>query len=398
MKYSLANNNWGIEEINAAKAVLDSQQCTMGKLVSEFEEKFAKSVGSKYAIMSNSGSSANLLAVSALLYRKNGVKLQKGDEVLVPAISWSTTYYPIHQNGLSMRFVDIDLNTLNIDENKLERAITPKTKALFAVNLLGNPNNFNKIKEICKKYNLLLLIDNCESQASTYNGLESGSLGDLGTYSFFFSHMMNSIEGGMTVTNDNELAQILLSLRAHGWLRQLPDENLICNKSGDHFEDSFKFVLPGYNLRPSEINAAIALEQLKKMDKFITDRRTNYKTFISELNKRNLQKYLKTQLPTENSNPSWFGFSIILQDKLEGNRKIVTQKLLEANIDCRPIVAGSFVKNPVIKYMEYSISENLNNAEIVDKNGLFIGNNPGDLTLEINYFFDTIEKIIKDIP
>jgi CDP-6-deoxy-D-xylo-4-hexulose-3-dehydrase len=201
----------------------------------------------------------------------------------------------------------------------------------------------------------------------------------------------------MTTCNDLSTYECILSLRAHGWLRNLPNENTLCNKSGDPFEDSFKFVLPGYNLRPSEINAAIGLEQLKKLPSFIEDRRNNYKTFITELNKRNLDKYLKTQTPTENSNPSWFGFSLILQDKLLGNRKIVTNKLLEANIDCRPIVAGSFIKNPVIQYMNHSISGDLNNAEIVDKNGLFIGNNQGDLTNEINYFFDTIEEIIKSI-
>jgi CDP-6-deoxy-D-xylo-4-hexulose-3-dehydrase len=144
--------------------------------------------------MSNSGSSANLLAISSLLYRKFEISLQKNDEILVPSISWSTTYYPIHQNGLSMRFVDINLDTLNIDENKLEAAITQKTKAIFAVNLLGNPCNYKKIKEICTRYNLLLIIDNCESQAATYDGIECGTIGDIGTYSFFFSHMMNSIE------------------------------------------------------------------------------------------------------------------------------------------------------------------------------------------------------------
>lgn len=393
MKYSLASNTWDEKEINAGKAVLDSQMCTMGKLVKEFEEKFAESVGCKYAVMSNSGSSANLLAISALMYSKNG--LNAGDEVLVPAVSWSTTFYPIHQNGLALRFVDINLNTLNIDEDKLEKSITEKTKAIFAVNLLGNPCNYNKIKDVCSKYNLKLIIDNCESQCATYNNQECSTLGDIGTTSFFYSHMMNSIEGGISITNDIELYEIMISLRAHGWLRNLSDQNTIFNKSGDPFEDSFKFVLPGYNLRPCEINAAIGLEQLKKLPKFVDDRRNNYKMFISELNKRNLSKYLKTQTPTENSNPSWFGFSIILQDKLSGNRKLVTQKLKDADIDCRPIVAGNFVKNPVIKYMEHSIYGNLDNAELIDKNGLFIGNNHGDLTPEIMYFFDTIETIIK---
>ena len=396
-KYLLACSSWNGLEEQAAIDVIKSGNCTMGKITLEFEKKFASSVGSKYAVMSNSGSSANLLAISALCSGISPLNLKVGEEILVPAVSWPTTYYPIHQNNLIMRFVDISLDTLNIDETKIEEAITPKTKAIFAVNLLGNPNNFNVIKEICKKHNLILLIDNCESQSATYNNQECGTVGDVGTYSFFFSHMMSTIEGGMTVCNDLSLYERLLCIRAHGWLRNLPDRNTIQNKSGDIFEDSFKFALLGYNLRPTEINAAIGLEQLKKLPKFIEDRRSNHKTFIAELDKRNLRQYLKPQATTEHSNPSWFGFSVILCDKLSGQRKLVARKLIDANIECRPIVAGSFIKNPVIQYMKHSISGTLDNAERIDKDGLFIGNNPGDLTLEIVYFFDTMEKIIKEL-
>lgn len=397
MKYLLAAPSWDDKEINAAKAVLDSGICSMGKIVQDFEEKFAASVGAKYAVMSNSGSSANLLALSALRYGVAPLNLSYNDEILAPAVSWSTSFYPIHQNGFTIRFVDVNIDTLNIDETKIEEAITPKTKAILVVNLLGNPSNFNVIKSVCKKHNLKLIIDNCESQSATYDNLECGSLGDLGTYSFFFSHMMNTIEGGMTVCNDVSLYERLLCIRAHGWLRNLPNNNTIHNKTGDYFEDSFKFVLLGYNLRPTEINAAIGLEQLKKLPKFIENRRDNYKKFITELNVRNLSKYLKTQIPTENSNPSWFGFSIILCDVLSGKRNLVARKLMEKNIECRPIVAGDFTKNPVIQYLDHSISGTLCNAERIDKDGLFIGNNPVDLTNEIMYFFDTMEQIIKEI-
>lgn len=397
MKYSLTTPSWGNEEIEAAKTILNSGMCTMGKTVQDFEKEFAAAIGSKYAVMSNSGSSANLLAIAALRYGIFPYKLNPGDEILVPAVSWSTTFYPIHQNNMIMRFVDISEDTLNIDENKIEAAITSKTKAIFAVNILGNPNNFNIIKGICKKYNLLLLIDNCESQGATYDGKECGSLGDVGTYSFFFSHMMNTIEGGMTICNDKSIYERLICLRAHGWSRQLDNCNTISNKTGDPFEDSFKFFLPGFNLRPSEINAAIGTIQLVKLPRFIELRRNNYKVFISELHKRNLSKYLRPQKPTENSCPSWFGFSMILQDILEGQRKKVASSLIKANIECRPIVAGSFILNPVIQYMEHSISGTLENAERIDRAGLFIGNNPVDLTKEIHYFFDTIEKIIREL-
>lgn len=397
MKYQLASSSWDEREIEAAYAVLKSGKCTMGNIVKEFEEKFALSVGSKYAVMSNSGSSANLLAISALRYGISPFQLNPGDEIIVPVISWATTYYPIHQTQLTMRFVDIDLDTLNIDENKLEAAITSKTKAIFAVNLLGNPNNFSKIKNLCKQYNLILIIDNCESQSAVYDGEEAGSVGDLGTYSFFFSHMMSTIEGGMTVCNDKSIYERLVCLRAHGWLRQLEQVNTICNKTGDVFEDSFKFILPGFNLRPTELNAAIGLVQLDKLPSFIEIRRNNYKIFINEIKKRKLEKYLKSQKPTESSNPSWFGFSVILSDILEGKRKVVSESLIKANIECRPIVAGNFTRNLVVSHMDHSIYGTLENAERVDRDGLFIGNNPIDLTNEIIYFFDTMETIIRQL-
>lgn len=396
MQYQLATPTWGKEEKEEAIKVIQSEMCTMGKKTLEFEKKFANYTGSKYAVFSNSGSSANLLALTALMYRKHGQKLNPGDEILVPAVSWSTTYYPIHQNNLSMRFVDVNLNTLNIDENKIESAITPKTKAILAVNLLGNPCNFDKINEICKKYNLLLIEDNCESMGATYKNKQTGTFGIIGTFSSFFSHHICTIEGGMCVTDDEELYQIMISLRAHGWTRGLPDQNFICNKTGDPFEDSFKFILPGYNLRPNEIYAAIGIMQLNKLNKFINEREINYNIFKDMLYNYNynLINKIKIQQKTENSKPSWFGFSIILNNELSGKRKQITDYLIKNGIECRPIVAGNFAKNPVIQHMNYSIHDTLENAEKIDKDGLFIGNNPTNLSEQIQYFFKKFKEII----
>lgn len=397
MKYSLATESWDENEINAACEVIKSMKCTMGEKCKKFEEEFAKYFGSKYAVFSNSGSSANLLMITALMYRKNGPKLSKGDEVIVPAVSWSTTYYPLHQNGLVAKLVDINKETLNIDENKIEDAITTKTKAIMAVNLLGNPNNFDKLKALCEKYNLILIEDNCESMGALYKGKQCGTFGVMGTYSSFFSHHMCTIEGGVTVTNDEELYQIMISLRAHGWTRGLPDKNFVHDKDGIPFNDLFRFVLPGYNLRPNEVFAAIGLEQLKKLPTMIKERRENANYFISKMyslsfkDPKNL--YFKIQKVTDFSEPSWFGFAIVFYGPLQGKRTEIAKLLMDANIECRPIVAGNFAKNPVINHMEVVIDD-VTNADYIDQNGLFIGNNPGNHKDKIDYFVKNLEEII----
>jgi CDP-4-dehydro-6-deoxyglucose reductase, E1 len=399
MRYPLATESWDDKEIQAACDVIKSMKCTMGEKCKQLEAQFADMFGSKYAIFSNSGSSANLLMMSALMYRNNGMRLEVGDEVIVPAVSWSTTYYPIHQNGLVCCFVDIDKDTLNIDVDKIEKAITSKTKAILAVNLLGNSNNFDKLTEICTKHNLILLEDNCESMGATYKGKYCGTIGLMGTFSTFFSHHINSIEGGITLTNDEELYQIMISLRAHGWTRGLPNKNFVHDKDGIAFNDLFRFVLPGYNLRPNEVFAALGLEQLKKLPKFLEDRTTNASCFIEKMNilKAKHPNMFRYQTITPDSTSSWFGFSIVLEGKLDGKREFVVDNLMSANIDCRPIVAGNFCKNPVIKHMQTRISGNVDCANDIDRNGLFIGNNQGDIKEQITYFAEVFEKILSNI-
>ena len=274
-KFPLACSSWDQKEINAMHQVIESGMFTMGQNVNNFEKKFAKFVNSKFCIMVNSGSSANLLMVASLFYRKFS-PLKRGDEVIVPAVSWGTSYYPLYQYGLKLRFVDIDLNTLNFDLEQLERTITKKTKLILCVNLLGNPNNFSRINEIIGDKKIIILEDNCESMGATFKGKQTGTFGLMGSFSTFFSHHMSTMEGGHIVTDDEEIYHILLSLRAHGWTRNLPKFNHVCGtKSEDSFEESFRFVLPGYNVRPLELEAAIGIEQLKKLPGFITERRRN---------------------------------------------------------------------------------------------------------------------------
>jgi CDP-6-deoxy-D-xylo-4-hexulose-3-dehydrase len=370
-RFPLATLSWGDEEIAAMQRVIASGQFTMGINVQRFERDFASYIGSKYCVMVNSGSSANLLMVAALFYTKNNkMKLKRGDEVIVPAVSWSTTYYPLYQYGLKIKFVDIDLHTLNYDLDQLEQAVSNKTRMIMAVNLLGNPNDFNRINEIIGQRDILLIEDNCESLGARYQDKYAGTFGVMGSFSTFFSHHICTMEGGMIVTDEEELHQILLSLRAHGWTRNLPKHNLVCGeKMDDPFEESFRFVLPGYNVRPIELEGALGIEQLKRLPKIIEERRKN-----GDLLKKSLSAHPDILLQREIGESSWFGFSLIIRPGSNLTRKSLLEKLNHLGFECRPIVAGNFAKNEVVNYFDSEVFGTLINAEYLDQNSLFIGN------------------------
>jgi len=387
MKYPLATSTWDDKELNAIQTVIDKDMYTMGTSVLEFENNFAKFTGSKYAVMVNSGSSANLLAVASLFYSKIP-KLKRGDEVIVPAVSWSTTYYPLYQYGLKLKFVDIDLETLNFDLDALERAITPETKMIFAVNLLGNSNDYETINNLIADRNIILLEDNCESMGADFQGKKTGSFGLMGTFSTFFSHHMATMEGGLVCTDNEELYHVLIAIRAHGWTRHLPKENKVANKSENWFEESFRFILPGYNLRPVEMSGAIGIEQLIKLPNFIEVRRQNAVHF---------QKIFKNHkdliIQKETGNSSWFGFSLVIKPSSTLKREDVIKKLTKSNIDCRPIVSGNFTKNEVMKFFDYEVFETLPNADYIDKHGFFVGNHQIPLEKEIDYLYKVLSEL-----
>jgi CDP-6-deoxy-D-xylo-4-hexulose-3-dehydrase len=377
--YPLATSTWDNKEIDAIKSVIEKDMYTMGSFVSQFEKDFSKFVDSKYAVMTSSGSTANLIAVAALFYTKKP-KLQRGDEVIVPAISWSTTYYPLYQYGLKLKFVDVDMETLNYDIDALKTAVSSKTKMIMAVNLLGNPNEFDTIKSIIKDRDIFIIEDNCESMGATYNGKQAGTFGVVGTFSTFFSHHMATMEGGFVVTDDEEIYHILLSLRAHGWTRNLPKDNKVSNKSDDWFSESFRFVLPGYNVRPVEMSGAVGIEQLKKLPGFLEQRRKNALIF-----KKYFENHSDFIIQKEIGESSWFGFSLIVKSTSKKTRKDIVKTLMENKIDCRPIVTGNFVKNDVMKYFDYSIHKNLKNADYIHENGFFVGNHQINLEEEIKF-------------
>ena len=309
--------------------------------------------------------------MAALRYTQNDkINIPEGAEIIVPAVSWSTTYYPLQQYGLKLKFVDIDLNTLNYDLEALSHAVTDQTRAIMVVNLLGNPNDFDVINNIIDNRQIVMIEDNCESMGATFNDREAGTFGIAGSYSGFFSHHISTMEGGICVTDDEELYHVMLSIRAHGWTRNLPKFNKVTGEKSDNpFEESFRFVLPGYNLRPLEMSGALGLEQLKKLPSLIQGRRSNGKLVQQKLN-----DHPRFMIQQEIGKSSWFGFSLVLRDPSVSSRHQLAKDLVEAGFEVRPIVTGNFAKNKVMKYFNYTIHNQLKNSDYIDTHGLFIGN------------------------
>ena len=386
INYPLATSTWDHLELEAIQSVIDQDIFSMNENVALFEKQFSDFIGRKYCVMVSSGSAANLIATAALFFTKNP-KLKKGDEVIVPAVSWSTTYSPLQQYGLKLKFVDIDLETLNYDLNALKSAVTEKTKMIMVVNLLGNPNDFDIINNIIKGRDIIVFEDNCESMGAEYKGKQAGTFGVVGTFSTFFSHHMATMEGGFVSTDDEEIYHILLSLRAHGWTRNLPQENYVCKKNIDPFEESFRFVLPGYNVRPVEMSGAIGIEQLKKLPLFLQQRRENAKVFV-DLFKDHENFIIQKNI----DNSSWFGFSLIIKRGSKLLRKDLINKLYNNKIECRPIVTGNFTRNDVMRYFDYKIHGTLANADHLHDNGFFVGNGHMPLDNQINFLFEVLSK------
>lgn len=367
MFYPLANTTWDHREYAALQEVIASDRFTMGSRVRAFEQTFAAKFGKRYAVMTSSGSTANLLGMTAAFHHPD-FGFQAGDEVIVPAVSWSTTYFPITQNGMLLRFVDIDPATLNIDLDKVEAAITPRTKMVFAVNLLGNPVEADRLRKICKDAGIFLAEDNCESMGAKLGTEMAGAFGLFGTFSTFFSHHICTMEGGLVITDDRKLYDNMLSIRAHGWVRDLPEDTHL-PMDPDPFVRQFRFVLPGYNLRPIEMEGALGIPQLNKLDGFVAQRRANAVQF-QELFDSN--EHLSIQQETGES--SWFGFAMTLQGKMRGHRSDLVAALSAAEIECRPVVTGNFLRNPVIDKLPHSVSGEIVAADVVDRDGLFVGN------------------------
>ena len=386
MFYPLSSNSWGDEEALVFKQTLEKGRFTMGESVKEFESSFADKIGIQNALMVSSGSMANLVGLSALFYKKNN-PLKRGDEVIVPSISWATTYYPLQQYGLKLKFLDVELDTLNIDVSRLKDALTSKTRMVVAVSILGNPCALDILREFCNDNGLYLFEDNCESMGASLKGKPCGTFGDIATFSTFYSHHISTMEGGIIVTKDKEIYHLAKSLRAHGWTRDIPSGSLVYEKDDDDFYEAYRFILPGYNARPLELSGALGVEQLKKFDSLLDIRRQNARIFVDLF--ADDERFI---IQKENGSSSWFSFTIVLNPKILIKRSKVIHALRDAEIEFRIITGGCFLRHDVIRYFDYETVGEIVNANIIHDRGFFVGNYPINLIPQIEKLKDVLDR------
>jgi CDP-6-deoxy-D-xylo-4-hexulose-3-dehydrase len=372
-KYSLLDDAFSKQDLIEGIKVILSKKITMSKITSKFEKKFAQYIGSKYAVMVNSGSSANLLATFASCnpLRKN--RFKPGDEAIIPSVLWSTSLWPLVQAGLKPIFVDIDPLTLNADIKLMLSKINSKTKLIMAIHVLGNSTDIEVLKNICEKKNIILIEDTCESLGSKFKKKSLGTFGDFGTYSFYYSHQITSGEGGMVTCKTLEDYKILNSLRAHGWARGI---NTIKNKKKiGNLNKDFVFINSGFNLRPTDIAAAMAFNQFKRLKKLIKIRADNRTKIINKLlSSNNWNKQFTFINPAPNVSPSWFGLPILISKRFVSHKNNFLKYLNQKGIETRPIISGNFMNQPCVKlYKLNQNNEKFLNAQLVDDRGFFIG-------------------------
>jgi len=392
----------GAEELqNMVEASLDGW-LTTGRFNAEFEKQLAAFIGVKYLITVNSGSSANLVAFSALTSPKLGERaIQKGDEVIGVAAGFPTTVNPIIQFGAVPVFVDVDALTHNIDASKIEAAIGPKTKAIMLAHSLGNPFNLDVVTALCKKYNLWLIEDCCDALGTTYKGKMVGNFGDIGTLSFYPAHHITMGEGGAVFTNNDELKIIAESFR--DWGRDCycqPGKDNTCGKRfcwklGDlplGYDHKYTYSHLGYNLKITDMQAACALAQLKKAPQFIQARRSNFAFLKSRLS--NCEEFLQLPVATPQSDPSWFGFPITLKPESPVSRLDLLNYLDQNKIGTRLLFAGNLTRQPYMRNVSYRVSGELINTDNVMNNTFWIGVQPALDSEMLEYTAKHIEMFL----
>ncbi len=382
----------GHDEIFSAVETMLSTYTTMGQKVRAFEKQYADYAGTHYGVMSNSGSSANLLSIAALANPVTPNYLKPGDEVIVPALSWSTTIWPVIQHHLVPVIVDCDINSFNLDLTKLEKAIGPKTRAIKLVHVYGNPCNMDAIMSLAKKHNLFVIEDCCEAMGSFYDGKSVGSFGNIGNFSFFFSHHISTLEGGISISNDFNLTETMRILRAHGWSREADEHQKYVARYPD-IDPRFIFINLGYNLRPTEVNAAMGQHQLPKLDSLIDKRRETADFYLNYLSKYN--DFFQFQQETPKGKHVWFGFPIILKENAPFTVKDITTFIQKNAIETRPIIAGNMARHPAFEMYQHRIAGELNNADTVMKRGFAIACHHAVNQAARDYVVHTIDKFMQ---
>ena len=371
---------------------------TIGKEVANVEKKIQKLLKTKNAIMLNSGGSSNFLILYLLcsVYAKKRDKLYSGDEVLTPAVTWSTTVGPIIQNNLVPILVDVNLSTYDINVELLEKAITKKTKAIMLVHPLGHVCDMEKIVKICKKYNLILIEDNCESIGAKFKNKFSGTFGKFASISMYQSHHISSVEGGMILTDDDYYADILRSLRANGWLREVTNKKTKKEfiKNNKNIDQSFMFPYIGFNFKPTDMAAALVSNQIDKLNSFISIRSEAANSLILGLKK--YENYLILPRNAKNVKNSWFTFPITVKPNKEFSKIKLVDFLSKNKIANRPIIAGNIADQPFLKKFKFKKTA-LKNSKLVMSSGFFIGLNHKLDKKNIKYILSVFDNFFKKI-
>lgn len=400
--YRLAADTLGAEEISEAAAVLESGRVTMGERVRAFESEFAIWVGARHALMVNSGSSANLLMVDALLRRTHGpAPLVAGDEVLVPGLSWPTTVWPLVQLGLVPVWVDVDPETLGLDLDSAAEAVGSRTKAMFLIHPLGRALDMGMYRQFCLEHSLILLEDACESLGAHWGGQHVGTFGEAGSFSFYFSHHISTIEGGMVVTNDSGLHDDLLSLRSHGWVRDRSDRDRLVERFPT-FDDRFLFVMPGYNVRPMEIQGAIGSIQLGRLDAMLDAREDLAGTVAGWLSERVPWLELigadtlgdgRSAARRERTH-SWMTLPLRLREGAPASRDAVMRHLEKSGVETRPLLAGNLARHPAAKGIVSRSARSLHHCDELLYRAFMIGCHPVLAPAALK----TLERAIISLP
>jgi CDP-6-deoxy-D-xylo-4-hexulose-3-dehydrase len=421
--YSIAHDKTGAEfvpgktRVNYAGRVFDAQELvqlvdssldfwlTAGRYAEEFSGKLEDFYDVSDVILTNSGSSSNLLAVSALTSESLGDKrLVPGDEVITVAAGFPATVSPIIQNRLIPVFVDVEIGTYNIDVSMLEEAWSPKTKAVFIAHTLGNPFNIDAVNAFCKKHNLWLIEDNCDALGSRYRGKLTGTFGHIATGSFYPAHHITTGEGGCVLTDDSQLSRIIKSFR--DWGRDCYCEGGENNTCGCRFTKQYgtlpkgydhKYVYShiGYNLKMTDMQAAIGAAQMDKLELFTARRKENFRLITEGL--QGLDDFFILPKTTEHSEPSWFAYILTLRENLPFSRVELAQHLDRNLIETRGLFAGNLLRQPGYMNIEHRVVGGLKNTDYIMNNTLFMGVYPGLTQAKINYVTEKIRDFVKQV-
>jgi CDP-6-deoxy-D-xylo-4-hexulose-3-dehydrase len=415
----------GIDIIRYAGAVYDHEEIEyminaildgwfgVGKYTHKFESQLSSYIGIQKTVMTNSGSSANLLAISALRSNKvdKNLRLKSGDEVLTTALTFPTTLNPIIQNGLVPVFLDVNIGSYNIDVNALSESLTSKTRAIFIPHTLGNPNEMDALIDFAEDYNLIVLEDACDALGTKYDGKHVGTFGTFGTFSFYPAHQITSGEGGSIVTDNEELYKVVLSLRDWGrsCVMSVCNPSICghkkCSKSfrferscipssiPEDYDERYKYINVGYNLKPTEIQAAMGIAQLKKIHDFIDSRKRNFNSLKVAFKEHEDFFFLPKSLPK--SDPCWFAFPLTIRKNAPFKRVDILRWLVNHKIEVKMLFAGNILKHPAYKNLDCRIIKNLDNSDYIMHNSFFIGVYPGLTQTKIDYMIETFRKFLK---